>query len=144
MKKYTTLILALIFISTFVLISCSRKKNNMSEKDSKYQQLALEFTTTLAERQYAKAYEMTSQEYRTHATVDKLKKDFETIVPNDFGPIGPIKVGRTMTSWPGKQPSDIGWAYLSIGGDVYSEALVVIVTNENGNKKVREIEFGRP
>jgi len=116
----------------------------MSGKNSNYQQVALAFTRTLAERQYAKAYEMTSQEYRRHSTVDKLKEDFETIVPNDFGPIAPIEVARTMTSWPGKQPSDLGWVYVSIGGDVYSEALVVIVTNENGNMRIREIEFGRP
>ena len=35
----------------------------------------------------------------------------------DWGPIGPIQVGQTMTSWPAKQPGDIGWAYVSIGED---------------------------
>lgn len=116
----------------------------MAEKDSDYQLVALEFTKALAERQYAKAYEMTSKEYRNHSTLEKLKTDFEAIVPDDFGPIDPIEVGRTMLNWPGKQSSDIGWVYVSIGGDVYSEALVVIVTMENGAKKIREIEFGRP
>jgi hypothetical protein len=49
-----------------------------------------------------------------------------------------------MTSWPSKQPSDIGWAYVSIGGDVYSEAVTVVVTSEQGEAKIREVEFGRP
>jgi hypothetical protein len=49
-----------------------------------------------------------------------------------------------MTSWPGKQPADLGWAFVSIGGDVYSEAVIVVVTSENGEARIREVEFGRP
>jgi len=116
----------------------------MAESESDYEQVALEFTKALAERQYSKAYEMTSQEFRSHSTVDKLKIDFETIIPPDFGPIDPIEVAQTMSNWPGRQSSDVGWAYVSIGGEVYSEALVVIVTLENGKEKIREIEYGRP
>ena len=49
-----------------------------------------------------------------------------------------------MTSWPAKQPSDVGWAYVGIGGELYSEAVIVVVTSENGEAKIREVEFGRP
>jgi hypothetical protein len=49
-----------------------------------------------------------------------------------------------MTSWPDKQPADLGWAYVSIGGDVYSEAVTVVVTSEEGTPRVRAVEFGRP
>jgi len=49
-----------------------------------------------------------------------------------------------MATWPGKQPADIGWAYVSIGGEVYSEAITVVVTSESGEAKIREVEFGRP
>lgn len=111
---------------------------------SDYRQVAIEFTRLLAAREYAKAHAMTSQEYRTRASVDQLRTDFENIVPPDWGPMGPIEVGQTMTSWPGKHPADLGWAYVSIGGNVYSEALVVVVVSENGEARVREVEFGRP
>ena len=87
---------------------------------------------------------MMSQGYRQNRTVDELRIGFEVIVPRDWGAIGPIEVGQTMTSWPEKQPSDIGWAYVSIGGDVYSEAVIVVVTSENGAARIREVEFGRP
>jgi hypothetical protein len=49
-----------------------------------------------------------------------------------------------MESWPGKEPSDVGWVYVGIGGDVYSEAVTVVVTLEDGELKVRTVEYGRP
>jgi hypothetical protein len=49
-----------------------------------------------------------------------------------------------MEDWPGRQPSDAGWAYVSVGGDVYSEAITVVVTREGGVLRVRTVEFGRP
>lgn len=109
-----------------------------------YRQIALEFARALAAREYPKAYAMTSQGYRGKNTVDQLRTGFETIVPTDWGTAEPIEVGQTMTDWPGKQPSDLGWAYVSIGGDVYSEAITVVVTSESGKARVREVEFGRP
>ena len=115
-----------------------------SASTSDYRKAALEFTQALAGREYPKAYAMTSQEYRKRNTVDQLRIAFEAIVPTDWGAVGPIEVGRTMTSWPGKQPSDVGSAYISIGGNVYSEAITVVVTWENGEPMIREVEFGRP
>lgn len=109
-----------------------------------YGQVALEFARSLAAREYPKAYAMMSQGYRQTGTVDELRSGFEAIVPPNWGPIGPIEVGQTMTSWPGKQPADVGWAYVSIGGDLYSEAVIVVVTSENGEARIREVEFGRP
>ncbi len=109
-----------------------------------YRQTALEFTRSLAAREYPKAYAMTSQEYRKRTTAEQLQTAFETLVPADWGPMGPIEVAQTMTTWPGKQASDLGWAYVSIGGDVYSEAITVVVTAEQGEARIREVEFGRP
>jgi hypothetical protein len=104
----------------------------------------LEFVTALAARDYAKAYAMTAQEYRMRTTVEHLRIAFETIVATDWGPVGPVEVGQSMETRPGKLPSDMGWAYVSIGGDIYSEAVTVVVTSENGEARIREIEFGRP
>jgi hypothetical protein len=39
---------------------------------------------------------------------------------------------------------DVAWTYVSIGGDVYSEAVIVVVTVEADALKVRTVEFGRP
>lgn len=111
---------------------------------SDYRNVALQFAKLLAQRDYAAAYTMTSRDYRRRMTVEQLHGAFEKIVPADWGPIAPIEVGTTMTRWPDKQAADIGWAYVSLGGNLYSEAIVVIVTTENGESKIREVEFGRP
>lgn len=109
-----------------------------------YQQLALELTQALAARDYSAAYAMCSQEFRETVSLQQLTESFEDIVPTDWGSTDPIATGETMEEWPGKGLSDVGWAYVSIGGDCYSEALVVIVALEDGELKVRDIEFGRP
>jgi hypothetical protein len=46
--------------------------------------------------------------------------------------------------WPGRESSDAGWAYVSVGGDVYSEAVTLVVTMEDGDLRIRTVEFGRP
>jgi hypothetical protein len=113
-----------------------------------YKQVAFAFTKHLIERQYAKAYAMTTKEYRGRMGIEQLQCQFEKIVPLDWGPFwgpdGPIEVGHTMTDWPGKQPHDLGWIYVSIGGEGYSEAVTVIVASEDNAAKVRDVEFGRP
>lgn len=109
-----------------------------------FRKAALDFAQALAARDYAKAHALTSEAYRKRTTVEGLRTAFEAIVPPDFGPIGPVEVGETLADWPRKQPGDVGWAYVSIGGDAYSEAVTVVVTMEKGAPRIREVEFGRP
>jgi hypothetical protein len=145
MKNTHFSFLATLFVVAIAFAGCSKEETKMPSGDtSDYQQIALEFTKLLAAREYPKAYAMTSQEYRKRTTAEQMRTAFENIVPTDWGQIGPIEVGQTMTSWPGKRPEDTGWAYVSIGGDVYSEAITVVVTSESGESKIREVEFGRP
>jgi hypothetical protein len=109
-----------------------------------YKKVALDFTNALAARNYGAAYAVTSKEYRESTTVEAMQVAFETIVPTDWKTVGPVEVGETMEDWPGKKPSDVGRVYVSVGGDVYSEAVIVAVTREGNELKVREVEFGRP
>ncbi|MCK6460149.1 MAG: hypothetical protein L6Q95_09680 [Planctomycetes bacterium] len=106
--------------------------------------LARAFAEALAARDYASAHAMMAAELRKRMTVDRLRAAFEAIVPPDGGPVGPIEVGETMTAWPERQPSDLGWAYVSIGGETFSEALTVVVALEKGEARVRDVQFGRP
>jgi hypothetical protein len=73
-----------------------------------------------------------------------MQAAFEAIVPTDWNTIGPIEVGETMDDWPDRKPSDVGWAYVSVGGHAYSEAVTVVMTTEDGDLRVRTVEFGRP
>jgi len=107
-------------------------------------EVALSFTQHLADRAYDEAYAMTSQEYRSAVTLAQMKEDFESIVPLDWGDADPIEAVQTMETWPNKRDSDLLWVYVSIGGDVYSEALVAVVSSEGEEPRISSAEFGRP
>ncbi len=109
-----------------------------------YKKVALDFTNALAARNYAGACALTSKEYRDRTSVEVMQTAFEAIVPTDWKTTGPVEVGETMEDGPGRKPSDVGWAYVSVGGDAYSEAVTVVVTLEEDALKVRTVEFGRP
>jgi len=114
------------------------------ESAGDYKNVALGFTNALATRNYGAAYALTSSEYRDGTSVEDMQAAFEAIVPTDWKTIGPVEVGGAMEDWPGRKPSDVGWAYVSVGGDAYSEAVTVVVTLEAGALRVRTVEFGRP
>lgn len=125
--------------------ACSDRKPPMpSAQVPDYSSVGLRFAVALANRDYDTAYAMTSSDYQRSTSLDEMRTAFEAVVPTDWRTVGPIEVGQTMETWPAKQPSDVGWAYISIGGDGYSEAVTVIVTREADTLKVRSVEFGRP
>lgn len=105
---------------------------------------AVAFTRHLASRAYAEAYAMTSQDYRAVTTLERMQRDFVAFVPLDWGDSEPIEAVHTMDSWPDKRASDLLWVYVSIGGDVYSEGLTAVLTAEDGQPRIRTVEFGRP
>jgi len=45
---------------------------------------------------------------------------------------------------PNLQPGDFGWVYVAITGTEFNEAVTVVVTDDGGSVKIREIEWGRP
>ena len=109
-----------------------------------YKRVAVAFTSALAARDYNAAYAMASRSYRDATSVTALQAAFEAVVPIDWNTVGPIEIGQTMEDWPGREPSDVGWVYVSVGGDTYSEAVTVVVTLDDRELKVRTAEFGRP
>jgi len=130
-------------IALFILTSgCSQQESSMSLQDAK--DTALKFSNFMASRNYSDAYEMTSNVFKENFNLLELQATFEDMIPIDWGEVNPIEIGETMMEWPAKESSDIAWVYVILGGDVYSEALTLIVTDENGSIKIRDIEFGRP
>ena len=53
-------------------------------------------------------------------------------------------VTHSMSDWPAKKERDRAWVYVSLSGDGFGEAVTVIVAEENGQKVIREVEWGRP
>lgn len=106
--------------------------------------LALEFTHLLTQRQYDKAYMLTTRNYQDRVSLEKFGGDFEAIIPLDWGATGPIAVGDTTAEWPGKKSSELMMLYVSVGGELYSEAVNIIISCEGNSLKINSVEFGRP
>ena len=106
--------------------------------------VALGFVTALGARDFTAAYALTSATFRQGDSLDAMRDAFEGVVPPDWGPVGPITVGETMTDWPDRQRDDAAWVYVSVGGDMYSEAATMVISREGSDLKVRSVEFGRP
>jgi hypothetical protein len=133
-----------LVLATFAS-GCSNGEVRMSgESAEDYKKVASGFTNALATRNYAAAYALTSTEYRDSTSLEAMQAAFEAIVPADWKTTGPVEVGQTMEDWPGRKPSDVGWAYVTVGGDTFSEAVTVVVTREKDALRVRTAEFGRP
>lgn len=109
-----------------------------------YSSVGLMFTEALVSRDYPRAYAMTAKDYQQRTTLQEMRTAFEAIVPTDWQTAGPVEVVQTMEHWPDKRSSDIGWAYISISGAVYSEGVTVVVVREDETLKIRAVEFGRP
>ena len=101
------------------------------------QSLALEFARALSERRYAAAHAMCTPGLRSRVSVEKMRSDFEAIIPLDWGPVAPIEL---VDIGAGSLP----YLYVSLGGDVYSEAITVYLADVDGNLQVDSFELGRP
>ena len=137
------IMLLVLFLT--VTLSCSRTEADMTTSDvGEVAEMSLTFAKALSDRDYATAYSMTSEEFKSQYSMARLQEDFEAVVPTDWGTVGPIGVGEVMQEWPARRTSDVAWVYVYIGGDVYSEAVSVVLTTESGALKIREVEYGRP
>lgn len=115
-----------------------------SENTSDYRKVALEFTKLLAAREYTNAYAMTSQEYRKRNTVDRLRTAFETIVPADWGTTGPIEVGQTMTSWPGKHSLTLAGPTSASGETHTARRSLSLLHRKTENQEFVRWNYDRP
>jgi hypothetical protein len=134
----------LALVALTLLPGCAREQPRVAESGGDYQATALAFVKALVARDYAAAYALTSASYRQANSQEAMQAAFERVVPTDWKTVGPVAVGETMTDWPDKQSGDVGWVYVSVAGDTYSEAVIAVVTREGGELKVRSADFGRP
>jgi len=106
--------------------------------DQQQKILALEFARSLAKRDYRQAYNMLSLNAQSQLTEDALREQFESMIPPDWGDVDPIELEENP-AW------DEMLLYVVLGGDVYSEAIIVnAFASENELPKIDSFQFGRP
>lgn len=117
----------------------------MSGEDGSFQRFAYDFANALCHKQYGNAAALLSLEQNLDA--ETLQQKFEQMISygDDLNNIECELFEESMTEWPAKTENDVGWQYVSIMGDGFSEAVAVTVCRDSlGEFKIRVIEWGRP
>jgi hypothetical protein len=114
--------------------------------DAPYAQLAVRFAKSLVSGDFKQAYMLLSPELRLDLTPDRLRETYEAMIEYGDGPPTDVELIVTMEQWqlPEQRSTDLGWAYVAIAGDGYSEAVTVIVEDAGGESVIRYLEWGRP
>lgn len=121
---------------------------SLEPRDTPQGIVGIAFARALVAGEYEVAYNMLSATLQAALPLAQLREQYESMIEpmiEDGG--NPPYVEDVITildDWPTKEFADIGWAYVAIGGDVYSEAVSVLVMQEHTKHVIREIQWGRP
>ena len=109
-----------------------------------YSQLAADFANALKRGNYTQAGVFIAPSKKEAWSSQRLKSEYEGMIEYGEGPATFVEVMETFDDWPTKEQGDVGWAYVAIAGDEFSEAVAVVVCNEGDQFRIRDIEWGRP
>ncbi|MGE3724994.1 MAG: hypothetical protein AB7I41_05560 [Candidatus Sericytochromatia bacterium] len=105
-----------------------------------------QFAQALISADYALAHSYLSQQAQAAYTPADLAQHYTNMIDYGSGPAqldGHVQY-EDMADWATRQNGDIGWVYISISGEDFLEAVTVIVSDEQGSPKIRQIDWGRP
>ena len=114
------------------------------DRDSIHGQTALTFAKYLAAGRFDDAHAMLSSDLQQQYLPTDLQQEYSTMI--SYGDSAPdiVELITTMDAWPARQTNDLGWAYVAISGDGFSEAVTVVVAQDSVHTHIRELEWGRP
>jgi diadenosine tetraphosphatase ApaH/serine/threonine PP2A family protein phosphatase len=122
-----------------MLWSCS-----VEPADTVHGKAALEFARALADGKYQQAHRQLSTTLASRTDAGELEARYTAMIAYGGSPVAVVQVMTEMEHWPAKQSGDVGWAYVAMAGDTFSEAVTVVVAREGDRLVIRDIEWGRP
>ncbi len=122
----------------------AKKRLERSPSTSPYVTIAEQFATHLMKGNFKAAHKMLSAKLRRECPAGDLKKRVASMIKYAKAPITNVQVVNTSEDLPNSEPNDVGWAYVSMDGDGFCEAVSVTVTKENDELFIRTVDFGRP
>jgi hypothetical protein len=115
------------------------------ERMPEFTEVAHQFAAALVQGDYGVAQSLLSDSLKDIYTPAKLQQLYTEMLAYTDGALAEAtEVVTTMTEWPTKQAEDIGWAYVAINGQIFSEGVAVTVINEGGQPRIRDLVWGRP
>jgi len=113
---------------------------------SAHVQLAQRFGDLIAREDYESAHKLLTKEAQRIHTVQDMKRCSEGMRKYAPGPFRNFLVMEEfmLEEWPAKQDGDVASIYISLEGENFCEAVSVIVTQEDGDLRLRDLQWGRP
>ena len=109
-----------------------------------FAKLAENFARALVALDFSSAHALLSPGFQSVVGPDQLRSNYEEMVDYGGGPATEALLITTMEDWPDRQSNDLGWAYVAIVGEGFSEAVTVIVEEQEHGPCIRHLEWGRP
>ncbi len=109
-----------------------------------HSELALQFAADLTRSDWVGAHRRLDVELAEQVQPTDLESAFDQMTSYGQGPWTVAGVDSTLDDWPTRRSADLGWAYVSLIGDGFVEAIAVVVTATPLGNRIREIEWGRP
>jgi hypothetical protein len=143
-----TALLSVLFMACSIF-GCSEKQAHTADRSpAAVNETALQFADSLIRRDYARAYGMTTQEYQKKVSLQQMQEDFESIIPTKATNLTTSAPVEPLMDLADKKANELGMVYITIEGEHIDDeddfdALTVIVADENGTRKISDIEYGR-
>ncbi len=109
-----------------------------------YQEIALAFGRQIVRKEWESARNLLCHDLRASISAKNLEEEVSNMIVYADEELSQAEVITDMEAWPDKKEDDIGWAYVALSGDSFSEAVAVIVKQEDNRLVIRSLEWGRP
>lgn len=115
-----------------------------ADHSSLHGHIAVTFAKHLTAGRFEDARAMLSEHLQQQYLPGDLSREYSAMVSYGGSAPDTVELISTMDAWPTRQINDVGWAYVAISGNGFSEAVSVVVTQENFHALIRELEWVRP
>ena len=113
--------------------------------DNEHGRIATKFASALRDERFGEAHAILTGPLQLAMPLDTFTEAYRDMISYGSGPTTEIELMHTMEEWPpGRENTDLGWAYVAMWGEDFSEAVTVIVQAGTDGPRIRQIEWGRP
>jgi len=111
-----------------------------------YVEVAQQFGELIAKEDYPAAHALLTTKAQQVQSPDNFREAVIGMTTYAPGPIRSVIVMEDfiLEDWPDKQDGDVAIVYTSLEGDGFCEAVTVTLVQDDGNFRIRHLEWGRP
>jgi|ERR1051326_8457972 hypothetical protein len=109
-------------------------------------ELAQRFGELLSIGDYESAQSLLTKETQAVNSPAYLKRNSEGMHRYAPGPITNVQTIEEgfLEDWPDKQSADVACIYVALAGNNFNEAVYLTLAQEDGELRIRDIQWGRP